>query len=140
MIKVKNGLVLFMVLLIFWVLVNNSIKPEVWIPGILVAIIIALISAQHLRVFSEFRFSLKAVAYTLIYVIIFLKELILSNLDVARRVVSPKMKINPGIVEAKTKLKSPMARLILANSITLTLRHIYGGDKRRHTLYSLSEH
>jgi multicomponent Na+:H+ antiporter subunit E len=46
--------------------------------------------------------------------------LIKSNLDVARRIISPKLPINPGIVKVKTKLKSPLGRAILANSITLT--------------------
>ena len=41
-------------------------------------------------------------------------------MDVARRVLSPSLPINPGIVEVKTQLKSPMARMILTNSITLT--------------------
>ncbi len=51
---------------------------------------------------------------------VFLFELIKSNLDVARRVITPSLPINPGIVEVKTKLKSKMGRMILANSITLT--------------------
>ena len=46
--------------------------------------------------------------------------MIKSNLDVARRVISPKLPINPGIVEVKTKLQSKIARVILADSITLT--------------------
>ncbi len=32
----------------------------------------------------------------------------------------PSLPINPGIVKVKTKLKSKMGRMILANSITLT--------------------
>jgi len=47
-------------------------------------------------------------------------ELIKSNLDVARIVLSPSLPINPGIVEVKTVLKSKMARVLLSNSITLT--------------------
>ena len=47
-------------------------------------------------------------------------ELIKSNLDVARRVISPSIPINPGIVEIKTNLKSGIGRMLLANSITLT--------------------
>jgi multicomponent Na+:H+ antiporter subunit E len=35
-------------------------------------------------------------------------------------VITPSLPINPGIVEVKTKLKSNMGRMILANSITLT--------------------
>jgi multicomponent Na+:H+ antiporter subunit E len=34
--------------------------------------------------------------------------------------LDPKLPIRPGIVRVRTKLKSPLARLILANSITLT--------------------
>jgi multicomponent Na+:H+ antiporter subunit E len=51
---------------------------------------------------------------------VFLVSLLKSNLDVALRVIKPIIPINPGIVHVKTKLKSPLARLILANSITLT--------------------
>lgn len=51
---------------------------------------------------------------------LFTRELVKSNLDVARRVVSPEVRINPGIVEIKTRLKHPTYRLVLANSITLT--------------------
>jgi multicomponent Na+:H+ antiporter subunit E len=54
------------------------------------------------------------------YVPIFLKNLILANLDVARRVLDPRLPINPGIVRIRTDLTEPYQRLILANSITLT--------------------
>ena len=43
-----------------------------------------------------------------------------SNIDVARRVLSPSLPIKPGIVEVKTKLTSKFGRMLLANSITLT--------------------
>lgn len=62
----------------------------------------------------------KAFIYTLVYLLVFAWELLKSNLDVARRVLSPGLPINSGIVEVKTKLTSPMGRMILANSITLT--------------------
>ena len=50
----------------------------------------------------------------------FIKELILANIDVAKRVIDPKLPINPGIVAIKTDLKQDYKKLILANSITLT--------------------
>jgi multicomponent Na+:H+ antiporter subunit E len=58
--------------------------------------------------------------YTILYLVVFLWELIKSNVNVALRVINPKLPINPGIVKVKTRLKSPMGRMILANSITLT--------------------
>lgn len=44
----------------------------------------------------------------------------MANLDVARRVLSIKIPLNPGIVKVKTDLKSDFGKLTLANSITLT--------------------
>jgi multicomponent Na+:H+ antiporter subunit E len=44
----------------------------------------------------------------------------LANLDVAYRVLHPYRPIEPGIVKVKTTLKSEVARVALANSITLT--------------------
>ncbi|MBN2799283.1 MAG: Na+/H+ antiporter subunit E [Deltaproteobacteria bacterium] len=55
-----------------------------------------------------------------LYVPYLIWQIVLSNLDVARRVVSPSLPIAPGIVRIKTTLKSPLGRMVLANSITLT--------------------
>ena len=41
-------------------------------------------------------------------------------MDVAYRVLHPKMPIKPGIVKVKTKLKTDIAKTFLANSITMT--------------------
>ncbi len=54
------------------------------------------------------------------YLIVFIIALINSNLDVARRVLTPSLPINPGIVKFKTKLTTNYSKMVLANSITLT--------------------
>ena len=56
----------------------------------------------------------------ILYTPVFLWELTKANFDVAYRVLHPKMPISPGIVKVKTKIKSEMGRVFLANSITLT--------------------
>ncbi|MCM8757321.1 MAG: Na+/H+ antiporter subunit E, partial [Candidatus Omnitrophica bacterium] len=45
---------------------------------------------------------------------------LVANLDVAYRVLHPRLPIRPGIVKVKTRLKSKSGRTALANSITLT--------------------
>jgi len=52
--------------------------------------------------------------------VVLFAEIIRANLDVAYRVVHPKMPIKPGIVVIRTELKQDLAKLLLANSITLT--------------------
>ena len=58
--------------------------------------------------------------WALLYLPILLLYVVRANLDVAWRVLHPKLPIRPGIVKAHTTLKSPGARVLLANSITLT--------------------
>lgn len=82
--------------------------------------IIAIFFCSSCDIFTTVKLTPKAFLYSFIYILVFLTELLKSNLDVALRVVSPSLPINPGIVEVKTKLKSKIGRIFLANSITLT--------------------
>ncbi|CAG0911721.1 unnamed protein product, partial [Cyprideis torosa] len=50
----------------------------------------------------------------------FLLELLRSNIKLSIITLSPSLPIEPGIVKVRTKLKSNMGRLMLANTITLT--------------------
>jgi multicomponent Na+:H+ antiporter subunit E len=54
------------------------------------------------------------------YVPVLFLYIVRSNLDVAYRVIHPKLPIRPGITKARTTLTSLPARVLLANSITLT--------------------
>ncbi|PLX03099.1 MAG: hypothetical protein C0594_11080 [Marinilabiliales bacterium] len=101
-------------------MINGVSDAESVIIGLSAALLVSILFCKNCNVFSDMKLSPKAILFTVAYIFIFLFELIKSNLDVAKRVVSPSLPINPGIIEVKTKLKSPMARMILANSITLT--------------------
>lgn len=62
----------------------------------------------------------KKIFYAFLYAGYLLVAIVRSNLDVAFRVVQKNIPLNPGIVKVRTQLKSNAARMILANSITLT--------------------
>jgi multicomponent Na+:H+ antiporter subunit E len=118
--KFKNTFILFVVLLLIWLALNNSLKLQVVLIGVGVSAIVALLFCEKCTVFTDMKLNPKAIAYTFIYLVVFFIELVKSNIDVTRRVLSPSLPINPGIVEVKTKLKSKFGRMLLANSITLT--------------------
>lgn len=118
--KIKNYITLFLILMVVWILVNNTFRSEIIIIGLILSLIITLLFGAKLRIFDELKFTPASLGYTLVYLFVFFVELIKSNLDVARRVLTPSLPINPGIVKTKTILKSKMGRMILANSITLT--------------------
>jgi multicomponent Na+:H+ antiporter subunit E len=58
--------------------------------------------------------------WAVVYVPVLLWLVLRANLDVAYRVIHPRLPIRPGIVKAKTSLRTAAARVLLANSITLT--------------------
>ena len=121
MIKKAHDLaILFATLLVLWTLLNNSLDTGVLAVGAMAALIITLLFRNNLSVFSEFRASPRALLASFAYLFFFLKELIKSNLRLAGIVLSPSLPLKPGIVKVRTRLKSPMGRLLLANSITLT--------------------
>jgi len=118
---IKNLIISFIVLIIGWLLLNyNSLDIENVVLGIFVSLIIAFVFCNKCNIFNDLKLTPKAFFFSIIYVFVFIAELIKSNFDVARRVLTPSLPINPGIVEVKTKLKSKIGRIILANSITLT--------------------
>ena len=116
----KNLLVSFIVLMIAWVLLNWTLDPVNLAIGVGISLFLSFVFCSKCELFTSINLTPKALIYTFMYIFVFVIELIKANIDVTRRVLSPSLPINPGIVKVKTKLKSKMARLILADSITLT--------------------
>ena len=57
---------------------------------------------------------------SLLYLPRLIWRMLIANLHVARLVLSPKVKIEPRLVLIDTRLRSDLARVIYANSITMT--------------------
>ena len=114
------GVFLFVLVFCLWLLLAGNLNPQELIVGVIVALVVTLISRPHLDIFSGLRFTPSAIPPFLSYLVLFTRALIRANIDVARRVLSPSLPLRPALVEVKTELQSPLGRLILANSITLT--------------------
>ncbi len=110
----------FSVLFAFWVMLNNSLANDVLLVGAAVALVISLMFRNGLAILSEFRATPAAFVAAIRYPFFFLMELVKSNVQLAKVVLSPDLPLKPGIVKVRTVLKSRMGRLMLANSITLT--------------------
>jgi len=79
-----------------------------------------LVSLLFVRARRVPRITPKRLAYGLAYIPYLFGQIVKANLDVASRVVRRRIPIHPGIVAVTTRLRSPLGRTILANSITLT--------------------
>ena len=109
----------FLVLFASYVLLAGFQVQELML-GALVSVILTIILAKLVNYTIDYRFPVKLLVFIFAYLPVFTWQLILSNIDVAKRVLSPKIPLNPGFVKIKTDLKGDFAKLALANSITLT--------------------
>ena len=112
--------ILFVTLMLFWLMLNSRLEADILIVGSIISLAITLLYRNGLSFFTEFRFTPAAFVAGFRYYGYFFKELFKSNLTLAAIVLSPSLPVNPAIIKVRTKLKSRMGRLMLANSITLT--------------------
>ncbi len=120
MTRMRSTAVMFATLLLFWLMLMGRLTADVLVVGVAASLAIAVLYPSGLSFFTEFRATPAAFVAGLRYYGYFFKELVKSNLRLTAIVLSPSLPIRPGIVKVRTRLKSRMGRLMLANSITLT--------------------
>lgn len=113
-------LFLFVLLLGVWILLTLPLDIQNVVLGVIVAFIVVLIFGKWFPKVKLKKFTPYRIFWALYYIPHFLYYMFMSNLDVMYRVLHPARPIKPGIVKVKTRLKTPFARMLLCNSITLT--------------------
>jgi multicomponent Na+:H+ antiporter subunit E len=117
---VKGFVLSTLLLLAIWLLLTYPFSTQELVAGAIAAVVISLISSGALGVMQDIRVTPRAIVAALSFLVAFLGALVRSNLDVAFRVLQPSLPISPGIVRIRTSLRTPLARTLLANAITLT--------------------
>ncbi len=111
---------LFLICLIIWFGLTFKFTLAYLIIGIIISLLTTIVFGKHfLKDWKKF-FNPLRYFWILIYIPVFLWECIKANFDVAYRVLHPGLPIKPGIVKVKTNLKTDIAKVFLANSITMT--------------------
>ncbi len=110
----------FIILLIFWLLITFSLSPENIIVGAAASLITTIFFGKYFVKDLYKLFQPRRYFWLIIYLFIFIWEVLKANFDVAYRVIHPAMPIKPGIVRVPLDVKSEIARTMLANSITMT--------------------
>jgi len=116
----RSRIVTFIISLFLWVLLSFSLDLQHICIGIIVAFLVAYMMGDMFTNEPVKWFQLKRYFWFVFYLGVFIWECLKANIDVAIRVLHPKLPINPGIVRVKTSLKTETAITFLANSITLT--------------------
>jgi multicomponent Na+:H+ antiporter subunit E len=117
---IKNFLYLFVILALIWLCLCSSLDTGELLAGLTVCLVLAGILCKSYRTLDFPDFNFKRLIYLFFYIGVLFVEIAKANIDVAWRIIHPRMPIHPGIVIIKTELKGNIAKMALANSITLT--------------------
>jgi multicomponent Na+:H+ antiporter subunit E len=117
-----NWFLLSFALAILWCLLQNSFTPQNLVVGFLLGGLIGFLLRGTIKggVNPRSAFSIKRWFHIMNYAIHLIKEIILANLRVARLVLTPRLKVRPGIIALPAEAKGDLQVTILGNSITLT--------------------
>ncbi len=112
-----------MVLLFFalWLIFNGRVTVEIVVLGIILSCVIYLFGVKFMD-FSpkkELRY-LRLMPRAIRYLVILLWEILKANFAVIRIILTPGREPSPLLCHFRVPLKTESARMILANSITLT--------------------
>ena len=109
-------ILLNVILALTWMFLTTSNSAASFIIGYFNGAIILFI----FRRFFKTRFYLHKVVAVIRLLGIFIRELLIANLDVFKTIVRPKLELKPGIFTYETELKSDWQITLLSCMITLT--------------------
>ncbi len=113
--SISLGLVLFAV----WLLLSGIFEPLLLGLGLGSCLAVVLI-VRRMDVLDREGHPIHLGWRALAYWVWLAREIVAANFDVARRILDPRLPIDPKIIRVKTSQRSELGQVIYANSITLT--------------------
>ena len=117
----------FSILFAFWLILSGKLEFKYLIFGLGSAALVTFVTQDLLepregprRTPSSIAGVLKRGGRLFSYFLWLICEIVQSNLQVAYIVLHPKLPIEPGLLRFRTRLRSQVGHVIMANSITLT--------------------
>lgn len=111
---------LWLLLTVIWFAANSSLAIESILTGAIISAVMAFIFVRHFPAWADIRLTPTRLFHFIRYTGVFIVEMVRANITMLGYVYAPRIDINPGIVKVRTRLKTPVGRLALANSIALT--------------------
>lgn len=115
----KHALALASMLAATWLLWSGHFDGLLLLLGTLSVLLVLFLSVR-MRLVDREGVPLELMPRLVLYVPWLLWEIVKANLDVTRRILSPRLPISPRIMTVHSSQRRELARVIYANSITLT--------------------
>lgn len=112
---------MYIMFLLLWIILNGQFTWEILAFGVVIAGVMYGFVCKFLGYSVETDLLvLRKLPYILAYILVLIWEIIKANMSAIQLALSFKNEIDPVIVKFTTDLKTDIAKVVLANSITLT--------------------
>ena len=112
---------MYILFFLCWIIFNGQLTVEIGIIGIFVAALLYAFICKFMG--WSFYKDIHMMQYAIFmvgYLFVLIWEIIKANFDTMKMIFTSKYEREPVLVTFRTKIKSPVLRVLLANSITLT--------------------
>lgn len=117
----KGNSKMFFLFLAFWILLNGKFTWEIFFFGLAISAAVFWFMCRFLDYsLKKEKLLLLSVPGFCVYFLVLVREIAKANMDVLKLILSPRMEPEPALIYFKTDLKTGLAKVLLANSITLT--------------------
>ncbi len=104
---------------LFWFLLSGHTEPLLLGLGVF-STLLTVFLANRMQVIDSESYPLKLVPRILRFYVFLSKEIVMANIDVIKRIIKPGATISPKVIELPAKKYTDLAKVIYANSVTLT--------------------
>lgn len=112
---------MYLLFFLIWIIFNGNITPEIVVFGLIIAAFMYVFVCKFMNFsFRKDKLYCGKLFRILQYICVLIWEIIKANFAVIRLITSSRYELEPVLVHFRTSLKSRQARIVLANSITLT--------------------
>ncbi|MEA1890158.1 MAG: Na+/H+ antiporter subunit E, partial [Pseudomonadota bacterium] len=91
----QHYLFVFFISLLLWLLLAGNLDQQELSTGAIVSLLVTILFGSRFTIFSGIHFSLMLPVYTLQYLVSFFVALVVSNVEMTRRILSPSLPIRP---------------------------------------------
>lgn len=112
---------MYLLFLAVWLILNGKVTLEILILGMVISAVLFWFTCRYL----DYSFRKEILLFHLVplfirYLWVLIKEIVKANVSVLKIIFSPELQPEPGFVYFDTNFRTGMAKMLLANSITLT--------------------
>ncbi len=112
---------MYVLFFLIWVIFNGQVTTEIVLFGLVISAVVYAFACRFIGwSFRKDLWAVKRIGLILRYVWLLLTEILKANLATSMAILSYEKEPHPVLVRFRTKLRSRITRVLLANSITLT--------------------